>query len=418
MRHSLALAAFAACATTIPALGADDALTLHSALARAKAGSPQLAALAFELEAQDARAALARQQPATTADLTVEDAAGSGAYRGFGAAQTTLSLSRVLELGAQRGARTEAASAQGGLARRDQAIVELDVAAEVARRFVATAARQERLLVAQEAAVIAEKTHAAVEQRVRAAAAPEAERHRAKATMAETRLDLEDAEHALAVARQHLAASMGLAEPDFPAVVAPLLDTPGSAPLDDLLARIETSPDLLRYADEARLREAELRLARSHRAGDVRATLGVRRFEESAATALVAGVSLPLFTNLRAAPGIALAQAQGGQVASRRQAAFLKVRAHLVAQYQDMEHARHVTDALRDEVLPALAAALEQTEHAYRRGRYSYLELADAHRRLNEGRVRLIEAAADFHARRIEIERVTGQGLGATGGQP
>ena len=33
------------------------------------------------------------------------------------------------------------------------------------------------------------------------------------------------------------------------------------APLDDLLKRIEASPDFLRFADEARVRDAEIRLA-------------------------------------------------------------------------------------------------------------------------------------------------------------
>jgi cobalt-zinc-cadmium efflux system outer membrane protein len=419
MRFTLAHAVLLACLTAVPALGADDEiLTLERALARAREVNPQLAGFAFEIKAQEARATQAGLRPAPQAELLVEDVAGTGDHQGFDAAQTTLSLSQVLELGGKRGARSEAAAAQRAALGTEQAVLQLDVAADVARRFVATAARQERLDVARDALAVAEKTQAAVEERVRAAAAPEAERHRARVATAEARLDLEDAGHALATARHELAAAIGLAAPDFGRVTAALYTTPGSAPLDGLLAKLESSPDLLRYADEARLKDAELRLARSQRSGDLRATLGARRFEQDGDTAFLAGISLPLFAGSRAAPAVAAAQAQADQVASRRQAAMLKARAHVFAQYQEMEHARHVTTALRDEMLPALATALEQTEYAYRRGRYSYLELSDAQRRLNEARVRLIAAATDFHIRRIEIERLTGESLGEPGVQP
>lgn len=419
MRFKLAHAALVACLTTVPALGADDEpLTLGQALARARQVNPELAAFALELKAQDARSRLAQQRPAPQAELLVEDAVGTGDHQGFDAAQTTLSLSQVLELGGKRSARTEAAAARRAVLVTEQAVLQLDVAADIARRFVATAAQQERLSVARDAVGIAEKARAAVEQRVRAAAAPEAERHRANVTVAEARLDLEDATHALDTARHELAAAIGLPQPDFSRVAAVLYTTPESAPLDDLIARLDAGPDLLRYVDEARFRDAELRLAQSQRSGDLRATLGVRRFEQTTDTAFLAGLSLPLRSRSRAAPAVAAAQAQKDQVASRRQAALLKARAHLFAQYQAMEHARHVTTALRDEVLPALNTVLEQTDYAYRRGRYSYLELSDAQRRLVEARIRLIAAATDFQTRRIEIERLTGQSLGASGVEP
>jgi cobalt-zinc-cadmium efflux system outer membrane protein len=73
---------------------------------------------------------------------------------------------------------------------------------------------------------------------------------------------------------------------------------------------------------------------------------------------------------------------------------------------------------LRDQVLPQLQLALDQTRYAYERGRYSYLEWADAQRGLLAARVRLIDTAADFHNNRIDIERLTGESLGAAGDRP
>lgn len=391
-------------------------LTLPQAVERARALHPQLAGFVLEMRAQDARVAQAQLRPAPQAEVQLEDFAGTGERRGLDGAETTLSLSQLFEWGGKRSARSEVADAQRARLRTDQAARQLDVVAEVGRRFVQLLAQQERVRAAREALVLAGKVQAAIEERVRAAASPEAERSRAVVATAEADLELEDALHDLETARFELAAAMGLARPDFPGVAGDLFATATRpADFDALMARVEASPDFLRFTDEARLRDAELRLAQRQRSGDPRASLGLRRFEQGDDTALVAGVSLPLFASHRAQPGIAIAQAERDQLASTRQGALLKARAHLFAQHQEMEHARHVATTLGDRILPQLAKAMEQTEYAYRRGRYSYLEWSDARRRLLEARNRRIDAASRFHIHRIEIERLTGESLVVAG---
>lgn len=421
MQFRQAHAAFAACSMWLAtaAAGADaTALTLREALDRARTLNPQLAGFVFETRLQDLRRQQARIGPAAEVELLVEDAAGSGERGGFDSAQTTLSLSQLFELGGKKSGRIAVAQAQQARLRTEQAARQLDVAADVARRFVHALAQQERVAAARDAVAVAQRVQGAVEQRVRAAASPEAEGSRAIVATAEARLELEDAQHGFETARFELAAAIGLSSPDFSAVAGELFEAPASPSFDALMAQVETSPDFLRFADEARLRDAELRLAERQRRGDLRATLGVRRFEQDGDTALLGGVSLPLFSGSRAAPAISAAQAQRDQLATQRNAALLKARAHLFAQHQEMEHARHVTSVLTGEVLPQLAKAVEQTEYAYRRGRYSYLEWSDAQRRLLEAAVRRIEAAAQFHIHRIEIERLTGESLGQAGVQP
>ena len=52
--------------------------------------------------------------------------------------------------------------------------------------------------------------------------------------------------------------------------------------------------------------------------------------------------------------------------------------------------------------------ALKQTQYAYRRGRYSLLELRDAQAEWAVQKARLIEAATEYHGHLIEIQRLTG----------
>jgi cobalt-zinc-cadmium efflux system outer membrane protein len=56
---------------------------------------------------------------------------------------------------------------------------------------------------------------------------------------------------------------------------------------------------------------------------------------------------------------------------------------------------------------------LTQTEYAYQRGRYSYLEWIAAQRELLDAQRSLIEASANAHRYFAEIERLTGESLAA-----
>ena len=393
-------------------------MTLTGAVQRALQTHPELAGFAFDVQAQQALSRQSQLRPAPELDLLVEDIGGSGARSGIESAQTTLSLSQVIELGGKRDARSAVAAARLDRQRSEQAARQLDIVAEVARRFIATLAQQSRVLIARESVSLAESTALAVERRVRAAAAPEAESARAQVAVAEARLDLEDAVHNLATRRHSLAAATGAAEADFGDAQGELLLLPAAAAFGDLVARLRASPDFLRFADEQRLRDAEVQLAERQRRADLRVTMGVRRYEIGDDVGMVAGIGLPLFASARATPQIDALRAEQGRIEFDRRSAFLKAQDQLFARYQEMEHARHVAGVVRDEVVPQLESALEKTRYAYLRGRYSYLEWADAQQRLLTARIRLIDAAVDFHSNRIDIERLAGESLATTGDRP
>ncbi len=88
------------------------------------------------LKAQDARVALAGLRPATEASMELENVLGSGETRGLDAAEATFALSQVIELGGKRNFRTAAAQAGRNVLSVEQQAVQLDVLAEVTRRFI------------------------------------------------------------------------------------------------------------------------------------------------------------------------------------------------------------------------------------------------------------------------------------------
>jgi outer membrane protein, heavy metal efflux system len=230
---------------------------------------------------------------------------------------------------------------------------------------------------------------------------------------AQAMLDVEHAEHDLESSRRYLAAAMGERDARFGETVGDLYAMSSVSSLDELMKRIETSPDFLLFADEARVRDAELRLAELKRRPDVRGELGVRRYEQGNDVALVAGFSIPLQSARRSSYGIDAARAERSRTDAQREAEFLKVQAQLLAQYRELGHSQLEANVLRETIIPQLQNALEKTEYAYQRGRYTYLEWTDAQRELIDARRRLSDVAAKYHVLRIEIERLTGQSLDA-----
>jgi cobalt-zinc-cadmium efflux system outer membrane protein len=384
-------------------------LDLGTAVALALERNPDLKSTTLALKVADAGIEQAGLRPAPEARLELEDFAGSGATAGVDALQTTLTLSRVIELGDKRALRIGVAEAGRALADRDREIAELDLVAEVARRFLHVVSDQVQLELTREATRLAENTVEAVGDRVAAAKAPEVELHRARIALSRTRIEREHAEHELAVTRRKLAAMWGDTETQFARARAELFELPALAEFQSLAEKLERDPGIMRLLSEARLHEAERHLAEAKRRSDIQIGGGIRRLEAIDDFALVAQVSVPLFPAHRASPAIAEATARQAQAETRHEAALVRANTRLFELYQELRHARTETGVLREEVLPEMEEALRQTEQAYRHGRYSYLEWVDAQGELLDIRRRLIETATTAHLLLIEIERLTGE---------
>ncbi len=386
-------------------------LTLGQAIERSLAANPSLQGFGFALKAQDARILQAGQRPATEASFELENFLGSGDFNGVDAVEATFALSQVIELGDKRQLRGDAARSGRDFLSIERQAAQLDVLAEVTRRFIAVAAAEEQLALTQQGTTLAKGLVDDVARKVRAAKSPEGELLRARAAFSRAGLEEQRAIAQLSAARQSLAAQWGSTRADFSGVSANLYAFPELFDFENLAARLDGNPDFLRFTSEARLRDAELRLARSLRKPDLAVSGGVRRLEETSDQALVMGISVPLFAGRRAAPLIAEAEALRGRVDAERNAALILARTRLFGLYEELRQAIRETQTLQREVMPLLEEALKATKYAYERGRYGYLELVDAQRAFLDARRATIDSAVDAQALLAEIERLTGEPL-------
>ena len=385
-----------------------DALTLHEAIARSASANPELKAFEYVLSAQDGRTLQAGLKPNPELVVDIEDALGTGERRGFSGAQTTIALHQKFERGE---AQARIAAARAGHRALDAELHEkrLDVSAETARRFARILSDQARMQLMQEAINLAQQSLAAAQVRVQAAKAPEAELARAAAQLARAELDYEDSEHEWLTAKHQLAALWGASQPDFGSAIGSMENLPKLASFDQYSVRIDANPSVQKFKTEFALRQTELRLAEQRRKPAWELNAGVRRFEQGNDFAGVVGIRMPLTWNDHGQGQTATAQANLAKVDADRQATQVTLLAHLFSLYQELAHALHVIKKLDAEVLPRMRDALKQTEYAYARGRYSYLELLSAQRELLEISVAKIQAESDALRYAIEIDRVIGE---------
>ena len=272
---------------------------------------------------------------------------------------------------------------------------------------------QERVNLAATTREIAQRTADAIAVRVQAARSPEAEQSRAHIALIRAGIEEQTAQSELRSARLALAAIWGSTAPSFTGVSADLFSLEPVDSFEGLVVRLERNPDFVRFASEARLRDAELRLARAQARPNLTFAAGIRRLNASNDTALVASFSMPLQIFDRNQGNVREAEARLAQNDATRRAAFLRARATLFGLYQELSASRDRMLTLRADALTQAQRALEQTQSGYDRGRFSYLELATAQQDVLEIRGAAIDAAADAHRALAEIERLTGERLAA-----
>lgn len=404
--------AFLICAYCEPAFGQPaDTLTLEQALRNALAANPRLQVYPFRADALRGEQATAALSPPLQINTTLEDALGTGTVRDFGSSELTLSLSRVVELGGKREARTEIVGRRLELLQAEQRVAELDLLTEVTRHYIEVAAAQQQFAFRQRAVTLAQQTLDNVQSLVNAGQVPSAEAERARATLAQAVLEQNHANASIEAERLDLAGTWASQQVDFTSVSADLLNVGDAGDLNALMLGLEDRPDIQLFAIEERLQRAQLVEAQSERRSNVQWTAGIRRLNEADDTGFVMGMSMPLGADKRASGAMAKAQANIDEVGVSRADALNRLRTQLSVLHVRLSQAIAETNAIRDTVLPPLNNALEQTRAAYLGGRYGYLELATAQNEVLAAELALIESATDAHLLRAEIERLSGAAL-------
>lgn len=384
-------------------------IDLSSALARALMKNPELQAYSFEVRAAEARELQSSLLPNPELEAEVEDFGGGGERAGFKGAESSVSISQVVELGGKRRKRKQAAQLSKRLHEWDYDSKKLDVFAGTSMAFIDVLAQQRRLSLAREMLSLTEEMANLVSEKVEAGKVSPLEKNKAEVLLATTRISEDSASKALDAAKRSLAAQWGESAVRFSKVDGNLESGSDVPSLESLIKHLEQNPDLERFDTELQLRESEVELARSSRIPDVTVRGGVKRYEESSDYAFVVGVSIPLGVFDRNQGGIRETRHNRAAAQSLRDSQAIKLERDLVSTYQDLVASRYQALTLRDTVIPAALRSVEAASEGYRQGKQEYIDVLDAQRTLYDVQGQYIQSLATYHKAVIQVERLTGK---------
>lgn len=382
-------------------------LSLRDALVAALMGSPNLAAIGYEVRAREAEILQAGFNPNPIVAVEWENFGGSGEL------ETTLALSQLVELGGKRTKRMRIAQFESAIAGWDYEIRRIDVLTKTATDYIGLLASKRRHRIATEILELAKSIFNVVGERVEAGKISPIEQSKSRVELAKAELGSEQARRAVEAARIRLAANWGSTTPKF-THLSGNLDLVDSIPqLHELLERVQQNPDLARWSAQVALRQAEVELALAQRAGDITVTGGVRYFDDGNDSAFVAGISIPLSIFDGNQGNIHAARFRTMKENRLKNAAQVQVRTAVVAAFQRLDTSFVSVSITKDQILPSAEISFEAAEVAFRQGKIGALSLLDTERTLFDARRQLTNSLTSYHLAVIACERLIGAPLHA-----
>ncbi len=399
----------------LPALAEDaerDGVTLAEAWNRTAASGPELKAIESELQILSARRKQAGLWQNPELSILVENAAGTGAYRGVDAAEFTVSVSQPVPLSGKRGRERDLSDAEIDALRGKIVFRKRELAAELVSAFIEVLGHREHVEHTGQAVVLVQKFAEAAAERTRAGAAPRSEMLRAESILRDSRLQLRRGELEYEASRIRLSSHWGANSPDLKVSAAGLSQLPASLPgIDTLLSQVEEASLNPYWTKERSVREQVLRLEQSRGIPDLRIEAGYRHLNATHDHALIAGLSVPIPVANRNQGRISEVSEDLARIEPFRDLMKKQLARTLTDAYYRLRFHHEETLILRDELLPASREALDLLMEGYRKGRFGVIDVTDAERRLYELLERYHDALVSFHHAAATVESLTAEPL-------
>lgn len=391
-----------------PRASAAAMMSIDEAIAKVSLVHPDLRAFAVRhriLEREREQAALSAP---LTADLAVENFGGRGDYSGKRAAETTLSLAGLLEGGDKKSARIALATARFDELEVERVAHEIDVAAEVARRYLDLAEAKERVILLRQSYARQQSLIEIMHKRYGDDSILETSVGSAELRARRTAADIEREARRVLTNWQALALMWGdKSAKDVPKVQGRATTLPRLQPLENLIPVISNAPTIRSITSAVRVQDACRRIADSTSQFDVTWRLGIRRFEATNDAALVAGISVPIGMQRRARIDTAIEEENSNLMMSARDAATQTAELALVRTHGDIATSIQRIEILSD-MLAGASARLEKAGRSFSRGTLSYSDYVRLQDELTEIEFELVGLRFDIDRKLIELQRLTG----------
>lgn len=392
----------------------DSVMTLRQVLALTLLHNSELKVFSLDIRVAEARELQASLWPNPQLEIEMEEAGGSGARSGFDAAETTIHLSQLIELGGRNKKREKVASFEKELAGIDFENKKFEVFCEAAKAFIEVLKAQEKLQLANELLKLSEKSFETVQKRVDAGKDSPVEKTRASVAFANIKIFHRKTQRNLEFTRKQLVSFWGQEKPMFEEAIGAIDRIEDLPVLEDLIGSLKQNPKYTRWIAEMKRSQAELNLERSKAKGHIIVGAGVQHFNETDDNAVTFGIAIPLPLSDRNQGARQAAVYHLAQAKEKQKSAWIKLQNDFNQTYQRLADAYSQALSLKNEVLPAATEMFDAAFRAYREGKVDYLNVLDAQRTLFDINDQYIESLADYHIARIDMDSLIGNQISDT----
>lgn len=407
------------------ARGAEVPLSLGEAIALALKKSPELAVERRQIDVAKGELTKARVYPLNP-ELEVNPAYGFGRPRDgdktVGTNVFDVAVSQTLQIKGQWGLRIEKAAADLDRTGWTVGDAERRIRAEVSRAFTDVLIAQERVKFFGEIVALNQELLNISQQLFEAGAVPRLDVLRAEVELRRALNDRTTEERNLVAARKELNLLLGQPTDFVPQPVGPLLYALGELNLERLKRTgMESRPDLKAVRAGLQSVERELAIARAERFfPEVAVSLGYSNdlAIDGREQRVLFGVAipLPLFNRRQGEIEIALGER------SRQTAALSFVAARIdkeVAQaYERFVASQRIVEEFVKRIVPQQEENFRLLREGYEAGQFRLTDVLLGQREFIEGRLRYLDAAAQYNLFAVELERAIGAPLLETGRKP
>ena len=387
-------------------------LTLQDAMRLAESASTAVRAREAQLATAEGERREAASPFFNNPGLSVERARRNSPADGR-ITEWTAGISQPLEIAGQQSRRRQAAAASIEALRSEIDAARRQARADAAARFHALLAAQRRVNVEQRSVEQFDRTSQAVSRRRSAGEDTRLDANVALIEAERARNALARAREQLLEARGELATLLQLPSSVLPEVTGDLV-APSATSLpytsEQLLAAVQTLPRQRAWASRVDEAQARLALARAGRYPDVTVGVNVAREGPPAArekvTTLAISLPLPLFKRNDAAIGQALTALDQAEI--DRAAGIRDAEAGVRRLWLRLDSQRERVQRLQRTMMDAALDNQQLAARSRQAGQIGLLEQLIVNRQALDAERELIDALADFHATRIELEGAAG----------
>ncbi|MDF1581247.1 MAG: TolC family protein [Desulfuromonadales bacterium] len=386
-------------------------LTLDTVLRRTLADNPALTAFAYEVKVREFETRQAGIIPNPELSFEVANIGGDGEYSGTGSAETTFSVSQLVELGGKRAQRMNVGQLRVGLAQGEYESLRFQVMSEAAKQFYSVLAVKRKLGLANEKLRLNKKTLTNVQERIATGKAAEIEQFRFQTLVSVSELQYEQAQRNFDTEIRTLARYWGSETIDFNSVVGDLEQINPVPAWEEMISGLAQSPLMRRLEQAVLLAAQQLQLEKTKQIPDVTLSLGVKNDRTTSDNAIMAGISVPIQFFDRNQHMVAVAQSRETQVKSKIKAELLQLKADLYRQWQQLHFLYREVTTMRDQIIPALQRAYDGMAYGYLTGKFGSLEVLDAERELSAAKENYIDSLLSYQHTVATIEQRLGRSL-------